>query len=127
MSRGIRKSLSLAKLMIRTQATYPGLNHAKVWHLAGSRETYSVMKAPPGKKIGLGPASSQPQAAFILVAGLSSQENNGPLWSWFVSLPSASVRMQLRCQEKIPGSRSQDRTQNYTHMKKAKTCSQAME
>lgn len=50
--------------------------------------------------MGLGPVSSQPQAASMLVAGFSSQESNGPLWSYSVSLPSASVRMQLRCHKR---------------------------
>lgn len=35
----------------------------------------------------------------MLVGGFSSQENNGPLWSCSTSLPSASVRLQLRCRE----------------------------
>lgn len=52
--------------------------------------------------LGLGPVSSQPQAASMLAAGFSGQQNNEPS-SFDLSLHPLSLRLQLRCQERILG------------------------
>lgn len=68
-SRGIRKALSLARSVIRTQATYPGLNHDQDLASSQVETPCSVMKAPPGKEIGLGSVSSQPAPSCLHVGG----------------------------------------------------------
>lgn len=74
---------------------------AKVYHLWPGGDRIVLWWKLHLEKMGSGPVSSQPQAAFMLVGGFSSHENNGPLWSCSTSLPSASVRLQLRCQERV--------------------------